>query len=202
MYYRLARDSFDRRINDIRELKGELLDALNEMKTLDITDFKVVLDFIFRFDNKFLNIKVRWKDFQAKEVKTENTNLKTSLADSMPKAVALRLDSQMKDLDDFDQRLTEKYEALLLNNNSIHAQLLDLLEQRNLVIDDLQCENDALQKPLLAVGTSDYALAANRVANYYYENYNYKLDVIHWVENETGYSVLYATRRNPGSDRN
>lgn len=192
----LARDSFDRRINDIRELKGELLDALNEITTLDITDFKVVLDFIFRFDNKFLNIKVRWKDFQAKEVKTENTNLKTSLADSMPKAVALERFTD--GINEVDVRITEKYEALLLNNNSIHAQLLDLLEQRNLVIDDLQRENDALQKPLLAVGTSDYALAANRVANYYYENYGYKLDVIHWVENETGYSVLYATRRNPG----
>ncbi len=124
----LARDSFDRRINDIRELKGELLDALNEIKTLDITDFKVVLDFLFRFDNKFLNIKVRWKDFQAKEVKTENTNLKTSLADSMPKAVALERFTD--GINEVDVRITEKYEALLLNNNSIHAQLLDSVDRK------------------------------------------------------------------------
>ena len=192
----LAACSFERRIGDIRELKGELLDALNEIKSLEITDFKIVLDFIFKFDNKFLNVKVRWKDFQAKEVKAENTNLRDSLAESMPKAVAIE---RLQDgLNDFDVRITEKYETLLLNNNSIHAQLLDLLEQRNLVIDDLQRQNEALQKPLLALGTSDYALAANRIANYYYENYGYKLDVIHWLENETGYSVLYATRRNPG----
>ena len=192
----LASYSFERRIGDIRELKGELLDALNEIKSLEITDFKIVLDFIFKFDNKFLNVKVRWKDFQAKEVKIENTNLRDSLAESMPKAVAIE---RLQDgLNDFDTRITEKYEALLLNNNSIHAQLLDLLEQRNLVINELQQQNDALQKPLLAVGTSDYAVSANRIANYYYENYGYKLDVIHWLENETGYSVLYATRRNPG----
>ena len=192
----VARESFERRINDIRELKAELMDALREIKDLEITDFKIVLDFIFKFDNKFLNTKVRWKDFQAKEVKNENSNLKTSLSESVSKAVAV--ERFKEGVDEVDVRITEKYEALLLNNNSIHAQLLDLLEQRNLVIDDLQRENDALQKPLLAVGTSDYALASNRVANYYYENYGYKLDVIHWVENETGYSVLYATRRNPG----
>ena len=192
----IARDSFERRINDIRELKAELKDALREIKDLEITDFKIVLDFIFKFDNKFLNVKVRWKDFQAKEVKAENTNLRDSLAESMPKAVAIE---RLQDgLNDFDVRITEKYETLLLNNNSIHAQLLDLLEQRNLVIDDLQRQNEALQKPLLALGTSDYALAANRIANYYEENYGYKLDVIHWLENETGYSILYATRRNPG----
>ena len=101
-------------------------------------------------------------------------------------------------MDELDEKITEKYEALLLNNNSIHSQLLDLLEQRNLIIDDLRKENDELQKPLLAVGTSDYALAANRIANYYHQNYGYKLDVIHWTENDTGYSVLFATRRNPG----
>jgi predicted RNA-binding Zn-ribbon protein involved in translation (DUF1610 family) len=101
-------------------------------------------------------------------------------------------------MDELDEKITEKYEALLLNNNSIHSQLLDLLEQRNLIIDDLRKENDELQKPLLAVGTSDYALAANRIATYYHQNYGYKLDVIHWIENETGYSILFATRRNPG----
>ncbi|MFL9458390.1 hypothetical protein AB0758_46165 [Tolypothrix bouteillei VB521301_2] len=80
-----------------------------------------------------------------------------------------------------------------------------MLEQRNLVINDLTNEvenllheNKELQKPLLAIGTSDYALAANRIANYYHQNYGYKLDVISWQENETGYSILFATRRNPG----
>jgi len=199
----LRRAVLGTRLMDIKKLRGELVDAIAEIKTIDITSFKTVLDFIFEFDNKFLNVKVRWKDALVKKIKIESTSLREALDDSIPKPVAI--ERFTAGMDEVDERITEKYEALLLNNNSIHAQLLDLLEQRNLVIDDLQQSNDALQrevnnlkKPLLAVGTTDYAVAANRIANYYYENYGYKLDVIHWQENETGYSILFGTRSNPG----
>ena len=191
-----TRKNFDKRLKDIKSLKEELTASIEEIKQLNITDFKVVLDYIFTFDNKFLNVKTRWKDGIVRDFKVENQELKISLDNSMPKPVAV--ERLRQSLDEVDERITEKYEALLLNNNSIHAQLLDLLEERNLVIDDLTKQNEELQKPLLAVGTSDYALAANRIANYYHQNYGYKLDVIHWTENETGYSVLFATRRNPG----
>ena len=198
-----TRESLGNRLIDIKKLRSELVDAIAEIKTIDITSFKTVLDFIFEFDNKFLNVKVRWKDALVKKVKVESTSLKQALDDSMPKPVAF--ERFTAGMDEVDMRITEKYEALLLNNNSIHAQLLNLLEQRNLVINDLQQSNDSLmrdvaelQKPLQAVGTSDYAVAANRVANYYYENYGYKLDVLNWVETEVGFNVLFATRRNPG----
>lgn len=197
------KESLISRAADIKKLCGELVDAISEIKNLDITNFKTVLDFIFEFDNKFLNVKVRWKDAQVKGIKTESNGLRQALDNSMPKPIALERFTE--GMDEVDARITEKYEALLLNNNSIHAQLLDLLEQRNLVIDDLQQnnlelqkENIELQKPLLAIGKSDYALAANRIANYYYENYNYKLDVINWQETETGFNILFATRKNPG----
>jgi predicted RNA-binding Zn-ribbon protein involved in translation (DUF1610 family) len=101
-------------------------------------------------------------------------------------------------MDEVDERITEKYEALLLNNNSIHAQLLDLLEQKNLMIDDLNKQVDELQKPLQAVGTSSYAITANKVSAYYYNNYGYKLDFIQWTETETGYTITFVTRKNPG----
>jgi len=198
-----TKESLGTRLIDIKKLRSELVDAIAEVKTIDITSFKTVLDFIFEFDNKFLNVKVRWKDALVKKIKVESTSLKDALDDSMPKPVAF--ERFTAGMDEVDERITEKYEALLLNNNSIHAQLLDLLEQRNLVIDDLQQNNDSLmrdvaelQKPLQAVGTSDYAVAANRVANYYYENYGYKLDVLNWIETEVGFNVLFATRRNPG----
>jgi InsA N-terminal domain len=190
------RRNFDKRLADIRELKQELTDSIEEIKRLNITDFKVVLDYIFTFDNKFLNVKTRWKDGMVKEFKSENASLKTSLDNSMPLPVAK--ERFRAGMDEVDERITEKYESLLLNNNSIHAQLLDLLEERNLVIDDLRKQNDELQKPLLATGKSDYAQIANRIALYYWENYGYRLDVIQWSEHETGYSILFATRRNPG----
>jgi predicted RNA-binding Zn-ribbon protein involved in translation (DUF1610 family) len=191
-----VRKSFDKRLKDIRELKQELTDSIEEIKRLNITDFKVVLDYIFTFDNKFLNVKTRWKDGMVKEFKSENASLRTSLDNSMPLPVAK--ERFRAGMDEVDERITEKYEALLLNNNSIHAQLLDLLEEKNLMIDDLNKQVEQLEKPLQAVGTSDYALAANRIAAYYHQNYGYKLDVIHWTENDTGYSILFATRRNPG----
>uniref|UniRef100_A0A0C1QLD6 Uncharacterized protein n=1 Tax=Tolypothrix bouteillei VB521301 TaxID=1479485 RepID=A0A0C1QLD6_9CYAN len=195
--------AIQQRLKDVRELKDEMYSATEEIKNLEIKDFKTVLDFIFEFDNKFLGMKVKWRNSLLKSSQQENKELKESLDNSIPKPVALE---RFKDgLEDVDARITEKYENLLLNNNSIHAQLLDLLEQRNLVINDLTNEienllheNKELQKPLLAIGTSDYALAANRIANYYHENYGYKLDVINWQENETGYTILFATRRNPG----
>lgn len=190
------RISFDKRLRDIAELKQDLTDAMVEIKKLNLTDFKEILDYIFEFDNKFLNVKTRWKDAQVKNFKSETQSLKTSLEASIPKSDArARIRGAM---DEVDERITEKYETLLLNNNSIHSQLLDLLEQRNLVIDDLTKQNEELLKPLLATGKSDYAQVANRIAMYYYENYGYRLDVIQWDESETGYSILYATRRNPG----
>lgn len=184
------------RIEDIRKLKLELTDALQEIKDMDITCFNDVLAYIFKFDNKFLNAKMHWKDLRYSKVETENKSLSKSLAESMPKVVAL--ERFREGMNEVDEKITEKYEALLLNNNNIHSQLLDLLEQRNLVIDDLTKQNEELQKPLLATGKTDYAQVANRIAMYYYENYGYRLDVIQWEESETGYSVLYATRRNPG----
>lgn len=191
-----ARKSFETRINDIKKLKAELTEELRVIKELDITDFGVILDHIFTFDNKFLNVKTRWKDVRSREIKSESKELRKSLDNSMPKDVAV--ERFRIGMDEVDAKITEKYETLLLNNNSIHAQLLDLLEQRNLVIDDLTKQNEELQKPLLATGKSDYAQVANRIAMYYFETYGYKLDVIQWTENETGYSILYATRRNPG----
>ncbi|MUG98736.1 hypothetical protein F7734_43175 [Scytonema sp. UIC 10036] len=195
--------AIQQRLKDVRELKDEMNEALSELKNLNIKDFKTVLDFIYEFDNNFLGMKVKWRNSLLKSSQLENKELKESLKNSMPLDIAI--DRHKQGLDEVDERITEKYENLLLNNNSIHAQLLDLLEQRNLVINDLtneienlQNENKELQKPLLAIGTSDYALAANRIANYYHENYGYKLDVINWTETETGYSILFATRRNPG----
>ncbi|MUH00079.1 hypothetical protein F7734_50530 [Scytonema sp. UIC 10036] len=191
------------RLKDVRELKDEMFQAMEEIKQLDIKDFQTVLDFIFEFDNSFLGMKVRWRNSLLKSSQQENKGLKESLKNSMPLDIAIA--RHKEGLDEVDAQITEKYENLLLHNNSIHAQLLDLLEKRNLVIDDLtkevenlQNENKELQKPLLAIGASDYALAANRIANYYFENYGYKLDVINWIENETGYSILFATRKNPG----
>ncbi|NJM72588.1 MAG: hypothetical protein HC862_21905 [Scytonema sp. RU_4_4] len=184
------------RIEDIRKLKFELTDALQEIKDMDITCFNDVLAYIFKFDNKFFNAKMHWKDLRYSKVETENKSLSKSLNESIPKAVAL--ERFRESMDDIDNKITEKYETLLLNNNNIHAQLLDLLEQRNLVIDDLTKQVQELQKPLLAMGTHSCALAANKVALHYYEHLNYRLDFIQWTETETGFMIIFATRKNPG----
>lgn len=187
------------RASDIKKLKVELGDAIETIKTLDITNFKTVLDFIFEFDNKFLNVKVRWKDAQVKGIKTESNGLRQALDNSMPKPVALERFTE--GMDEVDARITEKYESLLLNNNSIHAQLLDLLEQRNLVIDDLQKQNEELSKvvdyPFEMYGGSKYAENANKIAKYYNELLHKKLDCLDWQETELGYKLIFSVRRNP-----
>lgn len=55
-----------------------------------------------------------------------------------------------------------------------------------------------LQRPLQMFGESTYANAANAIANYYYLRYQYLLDCMTWEETDTGYKVLFSTRRNPG----
>lgn len=182
------------RIEDIRKLKVELTDALEEIKDMEITCFNDVLAYIFKFDNKFFNAKMHWKDLRFSKVETENKSLSKSLAESMPKVVAL--ERFRAGMDEVDEKITEKYEALLLNNNNIHTQLMDLLEQKNLIIDDLTKQVEELQKPLQAMGLSEYAKVANRVSGFYFENFGYKLDFINWVESETGYNITYATRQN------
>jgi predicted RNA-binding Zn-ribbon protein involved in translation (DUF1610 family) len=117
----------------------------------------------------------------------------------MPKPIAFERFSA--GMDEVDQRITEKYEALLLTNNSIHAQLLDLLEQRNLVIDDLQKQNETLSKvvdfPFEMYGGSKYAENANKIARYYGQLLGKKLDCLDWQETELGYRLIFSVRRNP-----
>jgi hypothetical protein len=36
------------------------------------------------------------------------------------------------------------------------------------------------------------------VSAYYYNNYGYKLDFINWTETDIGYTITFATRKNPG----
>ncbi|MBW4597652.1 MAG: hypothetical protein KME46_33310 [Brasilonema angustatum HA4187-MV1] len=182
------------RIEDIRKLKSELTDALEEIKDMEITCFNDVLAYIFKFDNKFFNAKMHWKDLRFSKVETENKSLSKSLSESMPRVVAL--ERFRAGMDEVDEKITEKYEALLLNNNNIHTQLMDLLEQKNLIIDDLTKQVEELQKPLQAMGLSEYAKVANRVSGFYFENFGYRLDFINWVETEVGYNITYATRQN------
>lgn len=191
-----------KRLIDINTLISDIEGALSEIETLKLSNFKELIDYLFECDDKLINIRNKWKSNQIKEYRDESEVLRTRLDGSMPKEVALERFNA--GLDEYDRTLTAKLEKLL-EANDIYSQLIENLEQRNLKINECQQEIaqledqiQELQKPLLAIGTTDYALAANRVANYYYENYGYRLDVIHWVESEVGYSILFATRRNPG----
>lgn len=193
---------YQKRLNDVEKLINDIDYALSEIELLDISTFNEVIDYLLNCDNRLINIWNSWKSRQVKDQRIESQTLRAKLDDSMPKNVALERFNA--GLDEYDQALTARLDKLL-ETNDIYTQLIENLEQRNLKINEcqqeiamLQQEITELQKPLLAIGTSDYALAANRVANYYYDNYGYRLDVIHWQENEVGYSILFATRRNPG----
>ena len=54
-----------------------------------------------------------------------------------------------------------------------------------------------LSKPIMAYGRSSYAMAANDISAWYYKK-GYVLDVLDWVETETGYEIKYSIKRNPG----
>ncbi|MDF5716334.1 MAG: hypothetical protein PUP93_21255 [Rhizonema sp. NSF051] len=190
------------RIADIIDFLEDLSEAITQVESLKIADFKSIIDYAFEMDDKLINIRNKWKSSQIKGHRDESEQLRNQLDNSMPKEVALERFNA--GLAEYDERLSTKYDKLL-NQTEVYDQLINNLEERNLKINELFQANDVLEqeitelkKPLLAIGTSDYALAANRIANYYYEAYKYKLDVIHWVEHETGYSILFATRRNPG----
>ena len=191
--------SIEKRIADIRGLKGELADFLVELKSMKINSFKDVLDAIFTYDNKLSNVKTRWKDVHTQAYKNEVKSLQESLDNSWTlDVVKERFESSMEEV---DKGITERYEALLLNNNTIYAQILETMDAQNLRIADLQQENnklsDIVNNPFEMYGGSHYADNANKVARYYSELLGKKLDCLDWEETELGYKLIFSVRRNP-----
>lgn len=189
------------RIQDIQDMKTELTKGLEELNKKDIKSFNDVLKFINKFDYKFFTAKTHFKDLRRAEVEDENKTLITtnealaaSLNESIPRVRAIELNRQS--IADVDAEITATYERVVNMGQDVRAGLLEMLEERNLIIEDLTQQIVELKKPLQAIGTSEQAQVANRVSNFYYETYQYKLDFITWDETEVGYTITYATRQN------
>ena len=111
-------------------------------------------------------------------------------------------------LAEYHQCQQQKLEALYLSASESTEALveLDAIAQSQLTeIDKLQSQVQQLkskvqelEKPTSAIGTGSYALAANKISGYYYEKFGYKLDFLNWFESETGYTIIYSIRKNPG----
>jgi hypothetical protein len=75
-------------------------------------------------------------------------------------------------------------------------QAIGLLQEREILIQQLQDELEQLRKPWTFTGSIDYAVAGNAIINFYHKAYGYILDAMAWQETETGYILTFATSRN------
>ncbi|OKH41134.1 hypothetical protein NIES2101_34740 [Calothrix sp. HK-06] len=69
------------------------------------------------------------------------------------------------------------------------------LQERDLQINDLLARLQELEKPFLLPGDTEQARVSNSIANYYL-SIGYRLDVIDWLQTDTGYKLLFSTSRN------
>ncbi len=78
------------------------------------------------------------------------------------------------------------------------ADLLDEIDNKNLQIQKLKDEVRKLQAPKPFYGGGTIAKVGNAINTFYYEKNGYKLDAVDWEENDTGYSLVFSIRNNPG----
>ncbi|NJO63126.1 MAG: hypothetical protein HC836_34390 [Richelia sp. RM2_1_2] len=102
--------------------------------------------------------------------------------------------------DDY-RRLQELLEDDRNGLKDLREQVSDLINQidiKNLEIADLKQKLQEANKPQLFYGVSIPTKAGNSISNYFYKNYNYKLDCLTWAETATGYELTFGIRHNPG----
>jgi InsA N-terminal domain len=90
----------------------------------------------------------------------------------------------------------ENYETNYTELIESGKQAIAALQQRDVLISEIQGELDQLRKPWTFTGSIDYAVAGNAIINFYHRAYGYVLDAMVWAENETGYTLTFATSRN------
>lgn len=91
----------------------------------------------------------------------------------------------------------ENYETEFTEVLTTGKYALARMQQLESQLETIQAELTELRKPLRFTGSIDYAVAGNSIIEFYHKAYRYTLDAIAWQETETGYSLTFATARNP-----
>ncbi|MUG99819.1 hypothetical protein F7734_49130 [Scytonema sp. UIC 10036] len=188
-----------KRLQEIQNIYDKCNGILRKFEHLDISAYDVMLDYFWQITNDVSAVRVRYRNSLNSATQQRKEELENQIINSVSKE---RAKATLKEYSDFQRKQLDDLILKVDESNAEWKQLKDALlkdlETAHLEIDKLNQQIAELQKPLLAVGDSTYARTANRISMYYFDQYKYKLDVIQWDENETGYSILFATRRTAG----
>jgi ribosomal protein L17 len=188
-----------KRLDEIQKIYDKCNSMMRKFEFIDITSYDVMLEYFWEITNDISCVKVRYRNSLNSATQQRKEELENLIINSVSHE---RAKATLKEYSEFQRQQLDDLITKVNETNTEWEQLKDALlkdlEVAHLEIDKLNQQIAELQKPLLAIGDSTYARTANTIAMYYFDQYKYKLDVIHWEENETGYSILFATRRNPG----
>ncbi|MUH00826.1 hypothetical protein F7734_54580 [Scytonema sp. UIC 10036] len=188
-----------KRLEEIQKIYDKCNGVIRNFEALDITAYETMLEYFWQITSDVSAVRVRYRNSLNSATQQRKEELENQIINSVSKE---RAKATLKEYSDFQRKQLDDLILKVDETNAEWKQLKDALlkdlETAHLEIDKLNQQIAELQKPLLAIGDSTYARTANRIAMYYFDQYKYKLDVIQWDESDTGYSILFATRRNPG----
>ncbi|MEO1432638.1 MAG: hypothetical protein AAFV71_26905 [Cyanobacteria bacterium J06633_8] len=167
-----------------------------------------VIDTYFRISMEISSLHVRLRNLLNTTTKLTLEVFRDELIERRDPSKFVSRDKVQQGLDYFQTETKVKVDKVRQSAIQNDSQLQELreevdnflndIEQKNLEIDDLKQQLKEAKKPLLFYGVSIAARAGNSISNYYYKYYDFKLDCITWAETETGYTLLFGIRQNPG----
>ncbi|WP_026730836.1 IS1/IS1595 family N-terminal zinc-binding domain-containing protein [Fischerella sp. PCC 9605] len=186
----------------------ELLSSINEIDTETIDIAKQLIDIFFKVSDQCAALKVRLRNLLSLDDRLAlNEALEELVIRRDPKQF-IPAEKARSALDQLHQGNMEDIQKLKdsfnLNKSSFEelkeqvADLLTLIDSKNLEINELKEKVRVLSLPRQFYGGSNIPNSGNAIIKYYYERYGYHLDAVHWEETETGYKLLFSIRKNPG----
>jgi hypothetical protein len=187
------------------QIHCELLKGIREIEGTPSDILVQSMDIYSQINDEIAALKVRYRNVLNVDERQSLEDAYTALADfkegTVPKP---KVKEALKEYSEFQKNQLENFKSMVdENQNSLNemreqvGDLLDELDSRAIKINQLNQQIAELKKPQHFYGQSNCAVAANKISDYYYKHYGYKLDAINWEETPTGYQVIYGIRNNP-----
>ncbi|NJM20824.1 MAG: hypothetical protein HC874_24945 [Richelia sp. SL_2_1] len=192
-----SHDNHYQQINNVAYVEDVSNKLVDELTSTYYRVFDEIGSLRVRFRN-IINLEERLTlDSALEELIERRDPKKFASRDKVQSGLNLYRDEHNEDYRRLEELLEDDRNGL----KDLREQVSDLINQidiKNLEIADLKQRLQEANKPQLFYGVSIPTKAGNSISNYFYKNYEYKLDCLTWAENATGYELTFGIRHNPG----
>ncbi|MBW4505647.1 MAG: hypothetical protein KME64_03940 [Scytonematopsis contorta HA4267-MV1] len=183
-------------LNEIAYVEGEgneVVEAITDIY-FQISDEIAALKVKYR---NTLNIDERVALEAAMDELIERRDLKKFIPKpKVDKALDYYQQSQNEQLQNIKEIARENSQGLQELKDEVY-ELISQIEAKNMEIAQLKQKVAKLSEPYQFFGKGTLAEIGNLVISHYYTNYGYVFDALTWEESDTGYKLIFGTRRNP-----